>query len=258
MELLTIAEIARALEVPDSTVRYYRDRFENHLPSVGSGRSRRYLPEAVDMLRDIMGAVKGGATVEEVRQSIPSAKPEVAAAATALLTPQVTTKVDGKGKATVSSKAKSGKSASGNASGNASGDASGKAASKKSTSEKSAQELATEDSKKSRKPQQTASDKPLEQAVRSEAAVSAFSTKILPVLPENPTGPDLQACRTMIESEIRDLHKEISMMREMISNLVQIQSESQVGERDKQLVEALKGLQSMKSAPKKRWFGWRS
>ena len=254
MELLTIAEIARALEVPDSTVRYYRDRFENHLPSVGSGRSRRYLPEAVDMLRDIMGAVKGGATVEEVRQSIPSAKPEVAAAATALLTPQVTTKVDGKGKATVSSKAKSGKSASGNASGNASG----KAASKKSTSEKSAHELATEDSKKSRKPQQTASEKPLEQAVRSEAAVSAVSTKILPVLPENPTEPDLQACRTMIESEIRDLHKEISMMREMISNLVQIQSESQVGERDKQLVEALKGLQSMKSAPKKRWFGWRS
>ena len=52
-ELLTIAELARNLDLPESTTRYYCNRFAEHLPSVGEGRRRRFKPEALDVLRTI-------------------------------------------------------------------------------------------------------------------------------------------------------------------------------------------------------------
>jgi DNA-binding transcriptional MerR regulator len=51
--LLTIAELARNLALPESTARYYCNRFAAHLPSVGEGRRRRYKPEALETLRAI-------------------------------------------------------------------------------------------------------------------------------------------------------------------------------------------------------------
>ncbi|MDL2209858.1 helix-turn-helix domain-containing protein [Desulfovibrio sp. OttesenSCG-928-O18] len=51
--LLTIAELARNLDLPESTTRYYCNRFAAHLPSVGEGRRRRYKPEALEKLRTI-------------------------------------------------------------------------------------------------------------------------------------------------------------------------------------------------------------
>jgi DNA-binding transcriptional MerR regulator len=52
-EILTIAELARNLDLPESTTRYYCNRFAEHLPSVGEGRRRRFKPEALDILRTI-------------------------------------------------------------------------------------------------------------------------------------------------------------------------------------------------------------
>lgn len=52
-ELFTIAELARNLDLPESTTRYYCNRFADHLPSVGEGRRRRFKPEALDVLRTI-------------------------------------------------------------------------------------------------------------------------------------------------------------------------------------------------------------
>lgn len=51
--LLTIAELSRSLELPESTTRYYCNRFAAHLPSVGEGRRRRFRPEAFEKLRTI-------------------------------------------------------------------------------------------------------------------------------------------------------------------------------------------------------------
>lgn len=51
--LLTIAELSRSLALPESTTRYYCNRFAAHLPSVGEGRRRRYKPEAFEKLRAI-------------------------------------------------------------------------------------------------------------------------------------------------------------------------------------------------------------
>lgn len=51
--LLTIAELARNLGLPESTTRYYCNRFAEYLPSVGEGRRKRYKPEALEKLRTI-------------------------------------------------------------------------------------------------------------------------------------------------------------------------------------------------------------
>lgn len=70
MRLLTIAEIARQLGLPESTVRYYRDRFEAFVPSVGEGRTRRYRPEAVEVLRFVADAMRAGVPAEEVEAAL--------------------------------------------------------------------------------------------------------------------------------------------------------------------------------------------
>ena len=51
--LLTLKQLAEELHLPESTVRYYRDAFLDHIPSVGTGRRRRYPREAVAVLRSI-------------------------------------------------------------------------------------------------------------------------------------------------------------------------------------------------------------
>lgn len=56
--LLTIAELARNLNLPESTARYYCNRFAAHLPSVGEGRRRRYKPEALETLRTIASVMR--------------------------------------------------------------------------------------------------------------------------------------------------------------------------------------------------------
>lgn len=49
--LFTVRDIARQLGLPESTVRYYRDAFAVYLPTVGTGRRRRYPAEAIPVLR---------------------------------------------------------------------------------------------------------------------------------------------------------------------------------------------------------------
>lgn len=66
--ILTVAEIAQRLDLPESTVRYYRDRFKAYVPVVGEGRQRRYPQEAVEVFRMIAEGLRGGgsaATVED-------------------------------------------------------------------------------------------------------------------------------------------------------------------------------------------------
>ncbi|MGA3602949.1 hypothetical protein [Lysinibacillus agricola] len=44
-ELLTMAQIAKQLNLAESTARFYRDRFEDFIPSIpstGEGRKKRY------------------------------------------------------------------------------------------------------------------------------------------------------------------------------------------------------------------------
>lgn len=89
--LLTIAEIAQELKLPESTVRYYRDRFADFIPTVGRGRGRKYKPEALEVLRFIAEGLRNDLTATEVAEAVsrifpisatPSAEPQQTAAAT--------------------------------------------------------------------------------------------------------------------------------------------------------------------------------
>ncbi|MFW5721660.1 MAG: MerR family transcriptional regulator [Desulfohalobiaceae bacterium] len=65
-ELLTIKEIARKLDLPESNIRYYRDRFEDFLPFVGQGRKRRYKPAALQVFSFIVEGLHQNLTSEEI------------------------------------------------------------------------------------------------------------------------------------------------------------------------------------------------
>lgn len=64
--LLSVAEIARQLDVPESTLHYWKNRFSQYLPSFGRGRLKRFQPEAVEAFGRIAALLKAGHSSEEV------------------------------------------------------------------------------------------------------------------------------------------------------------------------------------------------
>jgi len=68
--LLTLKQLANQLGLPESTVRYYRDAFLNHVPSVGTGRRRRYPPQAIAVLRSVAKHYAAGRSKAEIVQAI--------------------------------------------------------------------------------------------------------------------------------------------------------------------------------------------
>lgn len=74
--LLTIREIAARLNLPESNVRYYRDRFEEYLPFVGAGRKRRYRPEALGVFEFIASELKRNSSSEQIAQALARLYPQ--------------------------------------------------------------------------------------------------------------------------------------------------------------------------------------
>jgi len=68
--LSTIREIAQELQLPESTVRYYRDAFPEHVATVGTGRRRRYPPEATAVLRSIADGYARGQSREQIEAEL--------------------------------------------------------------------------------------------------------------------------------------------------------------------------------------------
>jgi DNA-binding transcriptional MerR regulator len=50
---VTLREIAQTAQVPESSLRLWRDEFEGYVPAVGAGRRRRYDAEGAERLRQI-------------------------------------------------------------------------------------------------------------------------------------------------------------------------------------------------------------
>ncbi|MDN4076291.1 MULTISPECIES: MerR family transcriptional regulator [Bacillales] len=69
-KLLTIAEMAKELDIAESTVRYYRDRFPDFMFSVGEGRKKRYRPETVEVLRFIAEGFNRNLTAIEIESGL--------------------------------------------------------------------------------------------------------------------------------------------------------------------------------------------
>ncbi|WP_053957831.1 MerR family transcriptional regulator [Sulfobacillus thermosulfidooxidans] len=70
MNTVTIAEIASRLDLPESTVRYYRDRFSEFVPVIGKGRQRRYPEEAVEIFHTIADGLRNGQTATMVEETL--------------------------------------------------------------------------------------------------------------------------------------------------------------------------------------------
>jgi DNA-binding transcriptional MerR regulator len=68
--LLSVAEIARRLGVPESTVHYWKNRFAQHLPSTGAGRQKRFRPEAVEVFRVIAEMFSLGHSAADVMDAL--------------------------------------------------------------------------------------------------------------------------------------------------------------------------------------------
>jgi DNA-binding transcriptional MerR regulator len=66
----TLKEVAQSLGLPESTLRLYRDEFDELIPTVGSGRRRRYPAEGADVLRRIAQWRRDGRAAGEIRDAL--------------------------------------------------------------------------------------------------------------------------------------------------------------------------------------------
>lgn len=74
-KVLSVAEIARELELPESTVHYWKNRFAQHLPSIGRGRQKRFKPEAIEIFATISRLLKEGHTARDVMDQLAQSYP---------------------------------------------------------------------------------------------------------------------------------------------------------------------------------------
>nr|WP_211922650.1 MerR family transcriptional regulator [Solidesulfovibrio aerotolerans] len=68
--LYSIAAIAKILDMPESTLHYWKNRFDDVLPSLGAGRSKRFRAEAVAIFREIGGLLGQGLSAGDVRSEL--------------------------------------------------------------------------------------------------------------------------------------------------------------------------------------------
>lgn len=79
-DLLTIADIARRLSLPESTARYYCKRFAAFMPTVGDGRRRRYRADTLTIIEAIIEAMHTARTASAVEAILARSFPRNAAA----------------------------------------------------------------------------------------------------------------------------------------------------------------------------------
>ena len=65
-KLLTIADIARHFDLPESTARYYCKRFSAYMPVCGEGRRKRYRKGTLDVVRAVLDAMRTTRTAANV------------------------------------------------------------------------------------------------------------------------------------------------------------------------------------------------
>jgi DNA-binding transcriptional MerR regulator len=68
--LTSLRDIATSLTTPESTLRLYRDEFEEFVATSGQGRRRRYPEESVQILRRIVERKRGGWPSARIREEL--------------------------------------------------------------------------------------------------------------------------------------------------------------------------------------------
>jgi len=73
MKLYTITEVARILKIPVSTASYYRDRHNDFMSSTGSGRKKKYKPEALEALKLIVKLASNNTSTDDIEEALSQA-----------------------------------------------------------------------------------------------------------------------------------------------------------------------------------------
>jgi DNA-binding transcriptional MerR regulator len=68
--MLTIKELAQSLKMPESTLRLYRDEFDELIPTMGEGRRRRYNDQGVEAIQRIVRWKREGKSGPEIRNEL--------------------------------------------------------------------------------------------------------------------------------------------------------------------------------------------
>ena len=66
----TIKRRGELLDIPESTVRYWRDRYSEFIPYSGTGRKRRYPEEALEVLRLICGYSERSVNADDIKEAL--------------------------------------------------------------------------------------------------------------------------------------------------------------------------------------------
>ena len=72
----SLREIARRLDIPPSTIVYYKDRFQRFIPHAGGpGRRKTYPPEALELFREIRAMYEDNWTTEQIEEHLAARRP---------------------------------------------------------------------------------------------------------------------------------------------------------------------------------------
>jgi DNA-binding transcriptional MerR regulator len=78
-EYISLREAGKRLGIPPSTIVYYKDRFEGHLPrGEGSGRRKRYPAEILEVFREIRAMYDRNMTSEQIEERL-AGRPDIGA-----------------------------------------------------------------------------------------------------------------------------------------------------------------------------------
>ncbi|MFZ5427944.1 MAG: MerR family transcriptional regulator [Thermodesulfobacteriota bacterium] len=69
-KLYSIAAVAKLLDLPESTLHYWKNRFDQLLPSVGTGRHKRFRADAVEIFRAIGNLLGAGLSVADAKAEL--------------------------------------------------------------------------------------------------------------------------------------------------------------------------------------------
>jgi DNA-binding transcriptional MerR regulator len=69
-KLYTIRDLAKELGSPESTVRHWKNQFEEFVPSVGEGKRKRYRKTAIDVLRFVRDRLNRNESQDEIRRAL--------------------------------------------------------------------------------------------------------------------------------------------------------------------------------------------
>jgi DNA-binding transcriptional MerR regulator len=68
VELLTLQEIAARLNMAPSTVRYYKNQYQEFMPGVKAGRFMKYEPEAIEIIKFIAAATAATKQQQDIKE----------------------------------------------------------------------------------------------------------------------------------------------------------------------------------------------